>query len=255
MQGSKIAIQEGAIDILSPEGAVKYLGKQIAMENMHETDFKRRMSAAWACFGRHRVELTNKNYALRDRLRLFTATVTATALYGCETWVLKLDQQKRLKTTQRKMLRAVLGVRRTVIVSSSSSANSEVSSGSLSSEEQELGPWALFLKRTAKMVEAQLEKTKLKDWCTLWRRRQWKWAGKVVQESRHKWSFKALLWDPVVDCTNCAGRARARPRKRWEDDIKNAVKTALPEETRSWQELAKDVQRWRQIEELFVEGQ
>ena len=60
--------------------------------------------------------------------------------------------------------------------------------------------------------------------------------------------------NPLLHSVHATIRKKARPRKRWDDDIKNAVKTALPEETRSWQELAKDVQRWRQIEELFVEG-
>jgi len=217
---------------------------------MHDTDFNQRMSAAWACFGHHRGELTNKAYALKDRLRLFSATVTATALYGCETWVLRVAQQKRLKTTQRKMLRAALGAKRRIIASSASSVDSVFSASSKSGDEQNLEPWPEFLKRTAKMVDAQLQNTRLDDWCTLWRKRQWRWAGKLIQQSHHKWSFKALFWEPVVDCTNGCRRSRARPRKRWDEDIKSFLHSQGKDGP--WREVAASPNDWRALEDNFV---
>ena len=54
-------------------------------------------------------ELCNKNIPLRDRLRLFEATVSKRALYGSETWTMSREMQRRLQMTQRKMLRWMVG--------------------------------------------------------------------------------------------------------------------------------------------------
>ena len=168
----------------------------------------------------HRAELTKKSYALKDRLKLFSAAVTATALYGCEAWTLKIDQQKRLRTTQRKMLRMILGARRRVLDTSVLSNDACSSTSDETYEELNLEAWPDFLKRTTRMVESQLQGANLDEWVTLWRQIQWRWAGKVVQLDQHKWSYVAMLWQPMLDCTSGGVRAQARPRKKWDDDIK-----------------------------------
>ena len=106
------------------------------------------------------------------------------------------------------------------------------------------------MKRTARLVESQLEKACLEDWVTTWRRKQWRWAGKVVQRSTNKWSYKALRWNPAVDSTNACGRARARPRKRWEDDF-NAF---LQHNGKGgdWTNHARADAEWKDMEDAFV---
>ena len=245
---SQISITGGALDVLPDDEPVKYLGKKIAMTGMHETELNHRISAAWACFNSHRAELTNKTYALKNRLKLFSATVTATALYGCETWTLKTDQQKRLRATQRKMLRMILGAKRRVLDASASSNDGRSSTSNESSGEQNLEAWPDFLKRTTRIVDAQLKGANLDEWVTLWRKRQWRWAGKVVQLHQHKWSYGALCWQPVLDCTSGGVRAQARPRRRWDDDIK-----AYLDHGPHWVVLAADWVRWRALEGGFLD--
>ena len=244
---SKITILDGAIDILQDDESVKYLGKRIAMTGMHEIELKHRISAAWACFTSHRAELTNKAYALKSRLRLFTATVTATALYGCESWTLKSEQQKRLRATQRKMLRMILGAKRRVLDTSTASSEGGSSTSSKNEDGPNLEAWPEFLKRTTKMVSSQLQKVNLDDWVTLWRKKQWRWAGTVVQQCQHKWSYKAVLWHPQLDCAAGGVRSRARPRKRWDDDIKAYLAHAGIESP--WTVVAAAGNRWMELEE------
>ena len=57
----------------------------------------------------YKSELTTKHYSLSDRLRLFESVVTPTVLYGSETWTLTAEMSRLLRTTQRRMLRMVLG--------------------------------------------------------------------------------------------------------------------------------------------------
>ena len=241
-------------EVLAADGYTKYLGRKVSFVDSHATEFDNRIAAAWGAFSKHKAELTDRQYRLKDRRWLFDAVVTPTVLYGCETWALKVDQERRLKATQRKMLRMTLGARRRILATSEDDSSAEAQAED-DEEHEILEPWPDFLKRMAKETDEHLEKSGIPSWMAKWRTKKWRWAQKLYAGNAQKWSQVATSWKPLLHSVNATIRKRARPRKRWEDDIKNAVKTALPEETRSWQELAKDVQRWRQTEEFFVEGQ
>ncbi len=109
---SRAKLDEDDVENLDADEAAKYLGRKVCFKDFHEVELESRITAAWRCFHKHKQELTSRQYPLCDRLRLFDSTVTSTVLYGCEAWTLKIDQQKRLRTTQRKMLRTVLGAKR-----------------------------------------------------------------------------------------------------------------------------------------------
>ena len=161
---TKLKIKSDYIDILSREESLKYLGRRLSMVGLHETELSKRIQAAWATFTRHREELTNKKYALSSRLRLFNATVGATALYGSESWTLKIDQQRRLRTTQRKMLRAILGAKRRVLSAGSEASSEEVNMEAEDlqrpdTDAEELEPWKDFIKRATDSVEDRLQAT------------------------------------------------------------------------------------------------
>ena len=66
----------------------------------------------WAKFMSHKKELCGRCYPLRDRLKLFNATVTPTVLYGCGSWTMTKEREQQLRTAQRKMLRWIVGVGR-----------------------------------------------------------------------------------------------------------------------------------------------
>eukprot|EP00959_Pyramimonas_sp_CCMP1952_P306543 6415463-Pyramimonas_sp.AAC.1 len=61
---------------------------------------QRRMSRGWATFGRYKHEVTNIHYPLRCRMRLFSAAITPTVLYGSGCWTMTAERKNRLQTAE-----------------------------------------------------------------------------------------------------------------------------------------------------------
>ena len=68
-----------------------------------------RIRCAWAKFSCFRHALLDKHIDVRLRLRLFDAVVTPSALYGLTAAPLTAAEEAHLATTQRKMLRSIVG--------------------------------------------------------------------------------------------------------------------------------------------------
>ena len=179
-------------------GVTKWLGRKIRFHDPNDFELSNRIASAWGAFTKFKWELTNRQFRLKDRLKLFNAVVTSTMLYGCEAWTLKTDQQRRVRAVQRRMLRLVLNSRRRRVQLSDTSQESD--DGGIGEEEGHdeqlhlLEPWHEFLRRTACSTEEQLKAAGQKEWLTIWRTRQWNWARKLVNEDSHKWSATATKW-------------------------------------------------------------
>ena len=109
----------------------------------------------------------------------------------------------------------VLNARRLRIQSASSSEDDDETTEDIDL----LEPWSEFLRRTARWTEQQLKASGQSEWLAVWRKRQWTWAGKVATKDREKWSGVATQWMPLLHSSELRGRAQARPRKRWEQDL------------------------------------
>lgn len=249
---ANIQICDGTIEVLQEVGFVKYLGRKLTVHRCHELEFEHRIAAAWASFSGRKQELTNKRYPFKARLRLFNATVGATVLYGSEALTLKQDERRRLRTTQRKMLRMVLGVKRRVEeTNSSDSGSNDTNEGqSEASTEGALEPWSDFLARTAKLVEDRLAAAGEEEWRKTWCRRKCHWAGRLARTERHKWSHTALIWNPSLHRQTGGRRAQARPHKRWDEDFAKVLQYRGV--IKPWLEVAQDRKVWESFEEDFV---
>ena len=108
------------------------------------------------------------------------------------------------------------------------------------------------MKRTARLVESKMAAAHLEDWIVLWRRRQFRWAGKVVRDDRHKWSYIALMWDPLLHGSSFCGRSQARPRKRWDTDFRNFAVAVLGGGA-NWIDKASSKDKWNELEQAFLD--
>ena len=241
-----IIIENEKYEVLAADASTKYLGRKVCYIDPHGTEFCHRISTAWGTFSKHKDELIDKRIPLKTRLKLFDATVSASLLYGCETWVLKADQERRLKATQRKMVRMILHAKRRKQMT----AESFVEPGSEETQnisEDVMEPWPEFFKRTAEQVQEQCQRAGILEWTVKWRRRKWTWIQRLFTTAKHKWSSVATIWQPEVHSASSTRRKQeqAFPKKRWEDDIKEFIKKQFPDETGAVRELAEDRMWWR----------
>ena len=150
--------------------------------------------------------------------RRFDAVVTPCVLYGSASWTMTTAAEKRLRTTQRKMLRTVLGKNRKVQRgrADSSSSTSDSSATSTAGDEEIMEPWISWISRCTEEAEKALKKVGAKDWVEEQNKRKRQWAAKVVSMSSTRWSHKALLWLPN------GTRNVGHPRARWKDQLSDS---------------------------------
>ena len=117
-------------------------------------------------------------------------------------------------------------------------------------------PWVDWIRRTTREAELHLEKLGIDDWITIQRRRKWKWVTKVARE-HHKWSHKALLWNPAQQQHHNPHRRHQRPRTRWTDDITTYLRhhtqpqSDEPVDPQTLVEMSQSRQ-WEELEHNFV---
>ena len=251
------------IEVLGRDDKIKYLGKQITFENGTQVELSNRIKAAWAKFMQYKHELTKKTYSLSDRLRLFESVVSPTVLYGSEAWTLTAEMARLLRTTQRRMLRAVLGQgrRRTQTAPETpddrDATDSEDPLDAPPEEDRrdELEPWLDWIKRVTHNVENNLQRLGIKTWVEQARKRKWKWAAELYSGlGERKWSHVALEWNPQVHCDaprSTARRKPTRPNARWTDELRKFSKERLRPE-QQWNDVCSNPDFWKTHENDFI---
>ena len=105
-KSNTVAVQAMNIEILPPEGKIKYLGQFVTVQSKVES--YHRITCAWATFKSHRHELTPPRYPLRDRRKQCDATVRPSLLCASGTWTMTEEMKKKLRKTQRRMMKMII---------------------------------------------------------------------------------------------------------------------------------------------------
>ena len=274
--------------MLTRRESTKYLEQMITFQQQETTEIRIRIRAAWATFHKYRQELTSRNFLLKHRLWLFDAVITSTICYASGTWTPTKQHERMIESTQRKMLRLVIQMKRRYkkFVKRKDETNEEKDTNDLSSTgdesedwqssnthndqdsdvsfendtdeeidatEIEEEDWIEYMKRSTIDAMEQMKNAKIR----CWNKTHKKWNGDWRWPSE-RWLIKAAEWNPELSSKYRTNRAIGRPRKRWEDDINEFLKLVEDETdnfidssqiNNTWINTAEDRGRWTLIEE------
>ena len=166
------------------------------------------------------------------RMKLFDATISPTVLYGSGSWAMTIERKRRLRTTQRKMIRAMNRSR----------------SQHLRSTTEDYIAW---ITTSTKAAVELMTKYGIQDWVARQAAAQWTWAGRVARLQDGRWTKEVPEWDTV------ASRKQGRPEKRWIDDINTFLSDKTDEkiDNHTLFKLAQDPTRWSSWQQMFVQQQ
>lgn len=139
-----------------------YLGHELSISKANQTrEINRRIILSWAAYGKLR-DVFKSDLPICLKRKVFNQCVLPVMTYGAETLTLTNASAKKLKITQRKMERSMLGV----------SLRDHIRN-----EE---------LRRRTGVTDVVLHVAKLK----------WKWAGHVARMQDGRWTKRLLEWRP-----------------------------------------------------------
>ena len=129
-------------------------------------------------------EILKNKMPLSLKRKVYNQCIQAAMTYGCQTWAVTKRMQDRLKTTQRSMERAMIGITR----------------------------------RDHRTNEWVRQQTGVQDIIVRIKQLKWQWAGHVARINDDRWTRTVTEWLPIH-----LKRKKARPKMRWEDDIKKYI--------------------------------
>ena len=173
--------------------------------------------------------------SVKRRLRLFDSTVGSCVLWCAQSWTLRVDEQRLLRSARRAMLRR--------IVSSPRSPDED---------------YITFIRRTTHRAEALAKSAHVRDWCEAHSLLKWSWAGHVARRGPNSWTWRTTVWrdsewqELAMEC----GTARPlRPSRRrwmkWEDSLRRFCAYSgsgswkmVASNRQMWADMAADFSKW-----------
>ena len=189
-----IHVSGEVVELIGREGSERYLGRKLCLGEYHQTELDNRLRGAWAAFTKFKCVFKSRAYTFRLKAKLFESTVSPVLLYSSASWTLTQDMESKILTTQRRMLRTMLGKKR------------------LPTED-----WVTYVKRTTEEAESMMRSCGYHNWIEQSPRKKLRFAVKTASVDDNRWSKRLLDWKPFF---RCSPRRRAgHPYRRWEDPI------------------------------------
>ena len=179
----------------------KYLGRLITSGNELSKEIGERITSGWRRFGDYSHFLRDKKIPTCLKRKIMDTVILPAMTYGAETWTLTKHLERKLAVAQRSMERSLLNITRRDKIRNE-------------------------IIRSKTGVIDIIEKVK----CM-----KGQWAGHVARMKNTRWAKITSEWTP-----RDGKRLRGRPKRRWRDDIEEAVGS-------QWLRTAQDRSAWRKL--------
>ena len=199
-----IEIDGQRIPMVSATAGFKVLGTQFSLQGRCAAEVKSRMSAAWGKFHSLWPLLGKRDGNLSKRLRIFDSSVTQTAFWCSESWLLTRKEKQLLQTTQNSMLRRIAGPRRR--------------------PDEGYVDW---IRRSTRKAIARAKEAGIRFWQAAHLKSKWSWAGHVLRMNPERIARRAVEWrdsrwqatEYLVPISMRITRPVSKRWFRWEDEL------------------------------------
>ena len=189
----------------------KYLGSMVTAENRVEEEVKQRIAAAARCSWALTKVFNSNILSRRTKVRAYAVIVRPVLTYGCETWRLTKDLERKLEVFENGILRKICGP--------------VFDAG--------IGQW-----RRRHNYELR-EMTEVPLITSIIMAQRLRWAGHVARADEDRLISKIARGQPE------GRRPTGRPRMRWSDNVKKDMMKLGVDGPTEWWDIALDRGRWK----------
>jgi len=93
-------------------GKFKYLGKTLTNQNSIQEEIKSRLKTGNVCYHLVQNLLSSSLLSKNLKIKINRTIILPVVLYGCETWLLALREEHRLRVFEKRVLRRIFGLKR-----------------------------------------------------------------------------------------------------------------------------------------------
>ena len=219
---------EMSVEVLAVGEPLTILGTALALSDTTQQEIPNRIATGWRLFWSMKQLLLNRKISVKRRLKLFDSTVGSCVLWCCQSWSLRREEERKLRSVRRSMLRKIVG------------------SGRAPDE-----TWVDWLQRVTHKAENLAAGVHVRDWVDAHALAKWRWAGHVIRIPTTAWAWRLTVWrDSAWQrlATDFGSMRPLRPSRRrwtkWEDPLRRF--------DTEWQSLAAVRERWAAKEETFA---
>ena len=90
----------------------KYFGTMLTNKNSIREEIKSRLKLGNACYSSVQNLLSSSLLSKKLKIKIYRTIILPVVLYGCETWLLTLREERRLRVFENRVLRRIFGPKR-----------------------------------------------------------------------------------------------------------------------------------------------
>ena len=209
---SIIGDQQFGGSTLEAETTFKYLGSTVTSSNLIDEEIRLRIAAGSRCSWALDATFKSRMLSRATKTQIYTTISRPIVIYGCETWRLTKELERRLNVFERDILRRIWGP----------------------VWDEEEGEWCRPHNHELMTLSGVPKIT------NIIRSHRLRWAGHVSRIEDGRLAKELMVGKPM------GTKPLGRPGKRWIDNVKEDM-TTLGANPDAWMQMAEDRVVWRQL--------